>query len=164
MSRLCRLKSARADIYFVGRHSTPSSISAINAPTTLTKALLFNFQWLAQLGARLLFPLVTRSSHRQLFINRLFFEQPPNRQRRCKETHWPENRVRYLVGDGSLAIYLNALLFVLASLRSAIGGLCCKLSLRLRLNRDSVDLRQRFAGAADDGTARAWSRSVLLRI
>jgi Arc/MetJ-type ribon-helix-helix transcriptional regulator len=39
-----------------------------------------------------------------------------------------------------------------------------KLSLRLRLNRDSVGFDSDSRGAVDDGAARARTRAVLLRV
>jgi hypothetical protein len=44
-----------------------------------------------------------------------------------------------------------------------IRGECvAKLLLRLGMNRDSVGMTQRIAGAVHDGSARGWTGSILL--
>src|SRR5271166_5685404 len=51
-----------------------------------------------------------------------------------------------------------------AAFRSLSKDCVAKLSLRLRLNRDSVDQGCDSRGAVDDGAARARTRSILLRV
>jgi len=51
-----------------------------------------------------------------------------------------------------------------AGVRSLYDDCVAKLSLRLRLNRDSVDQDCDSRGAGDDGAARARAKSILLRV
>src|SRR6185437_7708388 len=65
------------------------------------------------------------------------------------------------VCEGSFAIDAAVLPTTWGPFRS---DCVAKLSLRLRLNRDSVDQDCDSRGAVDDGAARARAKSILLRV